>query len=153
MTACHCNGAHLKHPLKIMRWPFSLPVTWKQSISHRGPLAETEVEPSGRRQLLRVDLLNNLLLSLVRLLSWSPAENPSKRQRASGYSKHLTYNWRTLKQHIWLGAGKVFGTAVFVCYSPIIDTECHCVCHCFFLIHIHNTIFACIMETYGVFNC
>lgn len=105
----HCNGAHLKQPLKIMRWPFSPPVTWKQSISHWGPLAETEGELSGRQQLLRVDLLNNLLLSLVRLLSWSPAVNLSP--RAAEYSKHLTYYWRT---HLTSVQKKVFGTCVLV---------------------------------------
>lgn len=69
-------------------------------IIHITQGAETEGELSGRQQLLRVDLLNNLLLSLVRLLSWSPAVNLSRRQSASGCSKHLTHHWRTLKQHI-----------------------------------------------------
>lgn len=43
---------HHKQLLKIMRWPFSPPVTRKQSISHGCPWAETEVEPNGWQKLL-----------------------------------------------------------------------------------------------------
>lgn len=64
----HCNGIHLKHPLKIMRWPFSPPATGKQSISHRGPPGRTEADTTIRQILLGEDLLNNLLLSLIKLL-------------------------------------------------------------------------------------
>lgn len=44
--------AHHKQLLKIMRQPFSVPVAWKQSTSHGGPWAETEVESNGMQKLI-----------------------------------------------------------------------------------------------------
>lgn len=47
-----------------MSHPFPQPVTWKQSISHKASHWET----SGRQQLQKVNVFNDLLLSLVGLL-------------------------------------------------------------------------------------
>lgn len=46
------HHAYHKQLLKLMKRPFSPPVTRKQSISLGCPWAETDVEPNGRQELL-----------------------------------------------------------------------------------------------------